>query len=580
MRAWLRHIICIGLLLHATSNGLAQDEITHAICKQEERLATNPDDTQALQELLFLHLHKADYQKAVDYGKRLLHVGYEKKDFDRTILYAHIGLGQAYMMLGDSTAYNYLGQARLTAEQTQNDSALCSVYNGLGLYASNVDKDYYSALHYFFKGLDASRRCRYDRLHAILQTNVAGIYYLKRDTAGLTYSLEAYESGHQQKSPYLIYISASTTAYMYYLRGNYEQALQYIKEAEFLMLQNDFYDQGNVYALYGKILTAQGDTRQAIRLFRQGLSLKEKNQTSSRVFLLHGYAQALEKERQYEEAIRLLHQALSLSHDKHSPVYRNDVIDELSKCYALKGQHAEALAWLRHLYRENDSLFNTDKEKILSELRIKYDIEQQENEIKQNKLILLQKEKKEQLLVGILVFILLGTASLWYQYRRKDRLYTSIVRQNQEALRREQQMQALIQNLQEEKHADSPLTGEKRQSLFQQLEELMQKQAAYKDNLLTREKVAEQLGTNRTYLSQVINEQTGQTFTQYINRYRINEAVRLLSDPMEEAPLKSIASTVGFNSMTTFYKLFQATVGMPPRQYRDKVMYLHRNKQA
>lgn len=203
MREWLRHIIWICLLC-CTANGVqAQEEITHAIQEQEERLARDPNDTEALQELLFLHLHKADYRKAVEYGKRLFRLGYEKQDFENSVLYAHIGLGQAYTMLGDTTAYNLLGQARLTAERTRNDSALCSVYNGLGLYANNVYKDYYSALHYFFKGLDAARRCRYDRLHAILSTNIAGIYYLKRDTAGLTYSLEAYEMGHAQESPYL-----------------------------------------------------------------------------------------------------------------------------------------------------------------------------------------------------------------------------------------------------------------------------------------------------------------------------------------------------------------------------------------
>lgn len=105
----------------------------------------------------------------------------------------------------------------------------------------------------------------------------------------------------------------------------------------------------------------------------------------------------------------------------------------------------------------------------------------------------------------------------------------------------------------------------------------MQEDAVYKENFLTKERVADLLGTNRTYLSQVINEQTQQNFTQYINNYRINEAIRLLSDPETDLPLKAVAAEVGFNSMSTFYKIFQNTVGVPPKQYRNKVMSMHKN---
>lgn len=135
------------------------------------------------------------------------------------MLYAHIGLGQAYTMLGDSAAYNHLGQARINAENARNDSALCSVYNGLGLYAYNLDNDPYSAQHYFFLGLDAAQRSQYEKLRAILLANIANVYYIQRDTVGLKYSLQTYELGHQQSSPYLIYIGALTSAYMYFLQG-------------------------------------------------------------------------------------------------------------------------------------------------------------------------------------------------------------------------------------------------------------------------------------------------------------------------------------------------------------------------
>ena len=125
------------------------------------------------------------------------------------------------------------------------------------------------------------------------------------------------------------------------------------------------------------------------------------------------------------------------------------------------------------------------------------------------------------------------------------------------------------------KYASSSLNEEKKSDLFQALEILMSEQKVYMDNLLTKDKVAEQLGSNRTYLSQIINEQTGKTFTQYINDYRIQDAIRRLSDPDNQIPLKALSVELGFNSSTTFYKQFQIATGMTPAQYRSQVIEMH-----
>lgn len=586
----LKHIIFLFLFVGMQVRAFAQETILPAIQQQEQILKHHPEDTKALKELCFLYLFKADYRKAIEYGERLFQLGYKKQDYKFSILYAHIGLGQAYVMLGDTSAINHLGQAMLLAKSEKNDSALCSVYNGMGLYTSNIHKDYYSALHYFFEGIEAAHRCHYKELEAILLGNISSIYFLKEDPAGLTYSLQTYEMGHEQNSAYLIFIGALNASYMYYLLHDYDKALPYIKEAEFIMKQNEYYNQGNVYAIYGMIEFAKGNRQQAIEYYKKGLALNDMNQTSYKVLLLNEYAIVLAGEGKNQQAIDLLFKALEFTKEENCEIYRNKVINTLSVCYENMGQYVEALAWQRKLQQETDSIFNTDKEKVLSELRIKYDTEHQANEIRKNKLILLQKEKKEQTLIGILVIVLLVVFALWYRYRRQNQLYTSIVRQHQESIRKEQQLKEVIASLREqpqeapapvssvgEKYAASSLTNEKKNSLFQRLEKLMQEEEVYKENLLTKERVADLLGTNRTYLSQVINEQTQQNFTQYVNNYRINEAIRLLSDPETDIPLKAVASEVGFNSMSTFYKIFQNTVGIPPKQYRNKVMSMHKN---
>lgn len=126
--------------------------------------------------------------------------------------------------------------------------------------------------------------------------NISSIYFLKEDPAGLDYSLQVYEMGHDLNSAYLIFIGALNTSYMYYLLHDYDKALPYIKEAEFIMKQNEYYNQGNVYAIYGMIEFAKGNRQQAIEYYKEGLALNDKNQTSYKVLLLNEYAIALAEE--------------------------------------------------------------------------------------------------------------------------------------------------------------------------------------------------------------------------------------------------------------------------------------------
>lgn len=128
------------------------------------------------------------------------------------------------------------------------------------------------------------------------------------------------------------------------------------------------------------------------------------------------------------------------------------------------------------------------------------------------------------------------------------------------------------------KYSNSSLTEDSGSELFGRLESLMRDGRLYCEKNLTRERVAEALGSNRTYLSQVINDKAGCSFFQYINSFRTEEAIRQLSDPSNTIPLKALADELGFSSVSAFYKSFQEKVGMPPAKYREKIVsYFHGN---
>ena len=299
-----------------------------------------------------------------------------------------------------------------------------------------------------------------------------------------------------------------------------------------------------------------------------------------------GYADLLIQYNETGKAINLLQEGINLSTATPSTVFRSDLMLKLSECYEMNGQAEKALRYYKQYKKETDSLFNIEKERAADELRVKYNTERAENEAKQSKLELLQKEKNMQLMLFFLLAIFFASALLYYLYYRKQKLYKAIVRQNQEAIRREQLLKEQIvsmkpaenetsnEHLSQTKYASSSLNEEKKHDLFEALEKLMTEDHIYTDNLLTKDKVAELLGSNRTYLSQIINEQTGKTFTQYINDYRIQDAIRQLSDPNNQISLKALSMELGFNSPTTFYKQFQIATEMTPTKYRKQVIEL------
>ena len=120
------------------------------------------------------------------------------------------------------------------------------------------------------------------------------------------------------------------------------------------------------------------------------------------------------------------------------------------------------------------------------------------------------------------------------------------------------------------KYVTSTLNDSKKQELFARIVKLMEEEKVYCDCLLTKDKLAEMLQTNRTYLSQVINEQTGKSFTAFLATYRVEAAVKRLSDPNDNTPLKALGEQIGFSSQTTFYNAFQQAQGMTPAAFRKK----------
>lgn len=124
----------------------------------------------------------------------------------------------------------------------------------------------------------------------------------------------------------------------------------------------------------------------------------------------------------------------------------------------------------------------------------------------------------------------------------------------------------------EEETVTSTCSDQKILELAQRFEQLMKEEHLYRESFLTRDRVASLLETNRTYIGQVMSEVFHESFSQYVNNLRINEAIAILDNPASKRPIRLIGRDLGFNSVTTFNAQFQKRTGLTPAQYRQNVI--------
>lgn len=89
------------------------------------------------------------------------------------------------------------------------------------------------------------------------------------------------------------------------------------------------------------------------------------------------------------------------------------------------------------------------------------------------------------------------------------------------------------------------------------------------DNLLRLDDVAKHTNVSTYYFCKIFKQATGITFTEFVNRQRIERAKRLLLDP--EVRVTEVAYDVGFQSLSQFNRSFLKIVGAPPTEYRRRL---------
>ena len=555
----------------ATDAKTASAEISNALLVKKiisEKAAVREDSLRRNMLELF---RRGAFADIISVGGSLWNHG--KKAGDKAMMMdASLFLGQGYVSVNRMDSANfYLEKALLLGKELGDYWIIARVNDTYGVIAMVSRCDFQEAFNYFYAALKAleqiddknvnDRNMRYGVL-----INLAMAYFYRGDPEGMEYAKEVYRAGKELHYDFFTFAGSLIFSHFLYQKGDYGEALQKIREAE--QLVDKYSNHTEVFMLHANILAKLGDRANAAIYYEHAMKRVDETELPVKVNLYLDYGRFLTGEGKLELSEKTLKRGLEIVDSLQIRVFRYKFYEALSAVSEKMNRPVQALAYYKAFYAESDSLFNLEKERALGELQVKYHSEQRERELREKELKLVRERQKVSLAIGVIIVFLLITAGLVLLYRHKNKMYLNLVKQYYDFRQRQALVEKAAADVALEEPADADMER-KDKRLFELLQQKMNSDELWRNNDLSVDRLASLLETNRSYLSRIINNIAGMSFNHYVNGFRINEAVKVLSDEDDDTPLKQLALNIGFNSLTTFYSSFQREIGVPPAKFRE-----------
>lgn len=427
-----------------------------------------------------------------------------------------------------------------------------------GDYELKSELDYAEALKYYKMGYDNSRK--FNDVHgiAVALFDMVYIFYIRSDEYGMKYARELYElSKIEGVDVFTRYYAYMAMAQMHYVSANMTQAYAFVSAADSIAASNNISIYNAMTSLIsGDICNSEGQYPKADSCYMAALDDSFRNEFRIIPLIYLNYAKMCESRRDYDKAISLLKKGIDATHAYNNIEVRRKLLHRLAGLYYNKKKDRDSAAYYMCLTLADSSYAGTDEQKF-SNLLFQYQQMEYDYHLQSKELELIRANHRIEWALFILILIATLSVSSYVLYDRKRKMYKALVIQ--------------YQSLVQKQHANKELSEEKQESLrvlFDRIEKLMEDERLYRRNDLSVNVLAELLDTNRTYVSKAINTFREVSFNGYLNRYRIMEAVKIISEKGEEVLFKQLADDLGFNSSTVFASAFLSETGCTPTRYR------------
>ena len=183
--------------------------------------------------------------------------------------------------------------------------------------------------------------------------------------------------------------------------------------------------------------------------------------------------------------------------------------------------------------------------------------------------------------ISVLLLLLVLLSLLLLRNNRKLRFaHSTLLQKTRELQLQEAKNERLLSKMLEQKNvestdetaqnASSSMENEQMKALLAKIIQVMDDTKAIAKPDFSLNMLAEAVGSNTKYVSQIINETYGKNFKTLLNERRIREACRLLADPdnYERMTIQAVYEEVGYTNAVSFIRAFRKINGMTPSEYQ------------
>lgn len=500
------------------------------------------------------------YDSAISVTSRYYRQALKEKD-TVSASYAGLFLAQAYLYkeYRDSVDY-FLKEVSGYVDSDMYPSLGIPFYNIKGISALKYGLDYSEAMDCFRKGYECAKNDGNADNMVVFLTNIVEIFYLRSDSNGLSYAEEACAIADGENVSRALSCQAHIAfTRMLFLKKEYSEALAHLRRAEKIMDELSLSSQKPaVCLLYGDILSSLGRTDEADAYYRQALEFSDIAEPAMITMIYLNYGNFCLSQGRTDDAIAMFKSGLSVSYKYGNNDFRKSLIRKISETYYLTGDRNASLDYFINYHLYMDSISNINAEQQFNNLLMRYQDIEHERSLQAKEVIILKTRKNMMLSVFIVFTMCLVSLFILLLYRKQKKMYALLVERYQKYADR--------MEVQKESAADDDS-----RILYDRIERLMREEKLYMSKDISMDKIAEMLQTNRTYVSNCINQYSGMTYYAYLDAYRIREATRLISNESREMPLKELSDRLGYSSISVFYKAFKRETGCTPGQYRNEI---------